>query len=510
MNIDIKAFIPYLSITCLFFVIAGSYRCFKYGGKKKAPGYIPIVLLLIMYIHKFHAASPQKSKYLKMIFLFFFIVCFFVNCSRCNSPEQEEKPLKRLWLTFLGGEGPDSGFSMTIDPTGSIYIAGSSEVDWWNDSTKQTWSQPGGGFITRMDINGNMINTIPLHSITCYDFTFDQEGNFCIMGHGGETLKNPIREQAHADILLASMDKSGNVLWHTYMGSEKYQDTGNDIAVSQNGDIFVVGRSELGWGEPLHAFNGFYDALVAKFDANGNRLWHTFLGSAYADEACAVNTSPDGFIFVAGNSIGSWGNPINPHSGNDDGFIAKMDSAGNILWNTFIDFGAGESCKVITLDKTGDIIVAGTSETWALVDKQQKWIGDVFIARFSRDGNLLWKQSYGSEDDDRCKDIAIDENNNIYMIGDTHAEWKNSLNSISGQSDTFLAKFNNQGSLEWTFFMGSDYIDLSDKLAIHSSGSIILTGLSLKSWGYPLRDYSGSGDIFVTSISVQTNKNLLY
>jgi len=47
MNIDIKAFLPYLSIICLFFVIAGSHRCFKYGGKKKALAYIPIALLLI-------------------------------------------------------------------------------------------------------------------------------------------------------------------------------------------------------------------------------------------------------------------------------------------------------------------------------------------------------------------------------------------------------------------------------------------------------------------------------
>jgi hypothetical protein len=445
--------------------------------------------------------------FLKMFSLVFFIVCFLVNCSIFNPHKEVETPLKRLWLTFLGDEGLDSGFSLGIDPTGYIYITGTSEVDWWNDSTKQTWSQLGGGFITRMDINGNLMNTIPLYSILCYDFAFDREENFCIMGHGSETLKNPIREQAHADILLARMDKSGNVLWHTYMGSEKYQDTGNDLAVSQNGDIFVVGRSELGWGEPLHAFNGFYDALVAKFDANGNRLWHTFLGSAYADEAYAVYTSPDGFFFVAGNSISSWGDPINPHSGNDDGFIAKMDSSGNILWNTFIDFGAGESCRVITQNEAGDIFVAGTSETWVLVDKQQRWIGDVFIACLSRDGNLLWKQSYGSEDDDRCKDIAIDENNNIYMVGDTNSDWRNSLNSLPGLSDVFLAKFNSQGNLEWIFFMGSDYIDLSNKLAIHPSGNIILTGISLKGWGYPLRDYSGSGDVFVTSISVPTGRD---
>jgi hypothetical protein len=75
--------------------------------------------------------------FLKMVPLFFFIVCFLVNCSIFNPQKEEETPLKRLWLTFLGGEGLDAGYCLGIDPTGYIYITGSSEVDWWNDLYQQ-------------------------------------------------------------------------------------------------------------------------------------------------------------------------------------------------------------------------------------------------------------------------------------------------------------------------------------------------------------------------------------
>lgn len=47
MNIDIIKFIPYLWLISLASVIIGSFRCFKYGGKKKALAYIPIAFLLI-------------------------------------------------------------------------------------------------------------------------------------------------------------------------------------------------------------------------------------------------------------------------------------------------------------------------------------------------------------------------------------------------------------------------------------------------------------------------------
>ncbi len=431
---------------------------------------------------------------------------FFSGSCTVKKSAVEEKQPQKLWLTFLGGEGWDYSYSMRLDSKGDIYVTGTSEEQWWKNSTQHTPAQAmvqlDEGFIARLDINGSLLDTIPLNSIVCFDFTFDQGDNFCIIGMGGEALDNPIREPAETDILIARMTRDGQLLWHTYMGSEKYHDVGNDVAAGQNGEILVVGRSERGWGGPVQAFNGFYDAVVAKFDAAGRRQWHTFLGSTEVDSAHAVEVSPEGYIFVAGNSSSSWGDPIVPHSGYEDGFIAKMDGNGNVIWNTFIRFDACETCTDIILDEMGDIFVAGTSLAWLTIDRQQVTMGDVFIARLSREGDLLWKFEYGTDDDDLCTGIAIDENNSIYMIGESDGDWEQAINSRAGLSDTFLAKFTDQGTLDWIYFMGCKSFDIPGKIALHPTGAVILAGMSKKSWGESIRGYSNDLDIFVTSLSL--------
>lgn len=45
-----------------------------------------------------------------------------------------------------------------------------------------------------------------------------------------------------------------------------------------SGNIYVVGYSGATWGSPVRAFGTGNDAYVAKLDSSGNLLWNTFLG----------------------------------------------------------------------------------------------------------------------------------------------------------------------------------------------------------------------------------------
>ncbi len=112
-----------------------------------------------------------RSFHFLVVFCCVSLTLILGNCT-VDEPDVEEKPLQKLWVTFLGDEGPDYCYSLRLDGQGDIYVAGTGEGDWWNGSTSQTparsMEQPGGGFITRMDINGNLLNTIPLDSMVCY------------------------------------------------------------------------------------------------------------------------------------------------------------------------------------------------------------------------------------------------------------------------------------------------------------------------------------------------------
>ena len=74
-----------------------------------------------------------------------------------------------------------------------------------------------------------------------------------------------------------------NLVWNTFLGSY-IEDTGYDIAAANNGNTYVVGTSNWNWGTPInpHAdncLNGCSNVFVAKLNSNGTLIWNTFFGS---------------------------------------------------------------------------------------------------------------------------------------------------------------------------------------------------------------------------------------
>ena len=158
-----------------------------------------------------------------------------------------------------------------------------------------------------------------------------------------------VRSQAVIDPVLS---------WHTYMG-EKRDDSGEAIAVDERGNVYMAGWSETTWGSPVNPHAGGQDVFVAKLDSKGVLLWHTFLGSSRWDEAKSIAVDGNGNVYVVGTSKKTWGTPVHSHTGNtQDAFVAKLNSKGERMWHTFL--GAGDDRgKAITLDMSGNLYVGG-------------------------------------------------------------------------------------------------------------------------------------------------------
>ena len=133
--------------------------------------------------------------------------------------------------------------------------------------------------------------------------------------------------------LSPNSDSSGNLIWNTFFGSGS-DDEGNNIAVDGNGNVFVTGGSSGTWGSPLHAFaGGIGDAFVAKLDSSGALIWNTFLGGSDADGGIGLAVDGVGNTYVSGISRATWGNPVRAYAtatsdNNYDAFAAKLSSSG--------------------------------------------------------------------------------------------------------------------------------------------------------------------------------------
>jgi hypothetical protein len=343
-----------------------------------------------------------------------------------------------------------------------------------------------------------------------------------------------------------------SVIWNTFVGSPSL-DIPNDMVLDANGNVYIIGSSHATWGSPLRAFGGVDDVFVAKFNSSGTLVWSTFLGSASGrDIGSGIALDGNGNIYVTGRSNASWGTPLNAMesaTNKTDAFVAKLDSSGDIIWNTFIDVSGNDQDDAafqvavdtsgnsyitgyigfyafafklnssgvlqwttylgdnnnsatgydIALDGNQDVYVLGTSSsTWGNPLRSFSDVYDSFIVKLDpSDGAVIWNTFLGGNDYDGGASMALDQDGNIYVTGESDATWGSPIQAYtSSYSNAFVAKLNSSGALIWNTFLGGSDSDYGTGIDVDTSGNVYLSGVSTGTWGNPLRAYAYGGDAY--------------
>ncbi|MFA5009378.1 MAG: hypothetical protein WC534_02220 [Candidatus Paceibacterota bacterium] len=159
-----------------------------------------------------------------------------------------------------------------------------------------------------------------------------------------------------------------------------------------------------------------------------------------------------------------------------------IDSQGNI-------YVAGYFQGTINLDLKGGIFEI-TSFGNSLIDSAV----DIYVAKYSREKDLLWGFSIGSSGKDMPLVLKIDSKENIYLSGyfggladfNPDPESESTLDAVSGR-DAFLAKYNNNGKFEWAkrignlekipFLENDDRFEEARALAFDQDNNVYLAGV---------------------------------
>jgi hypothetical protein len=335
-----------------------------------------------------------------------------------------------------------------------------------------------------------------------YAIALDGSGNICVVGEGGATWGTPINPYAGAtDTFVVKLDNDGTLLWNTFMGSAGFNDSCSAVAIDGDGNIYVVGTSYDTWGTPINAHIGLNDVFVAKLNSSGVLQWHTFLGSPWDDGGAAVAVDGSGNVYVAGDGF-DWGTPINPYTDSRDAFVVKLNSSGVLQWNTFLGSVDYDYCMALTVDGSGNILVAGTSNaSWGTPVTPHAGNYDAFAAKLNSGGAFLWNTFLGATAPDVCSSIAVDGSGNVYVAGSGNTTWGSPVNPHEGGNDTFAAKLNSNGVLQWNTFMGSITGDFSSGIAVDGSGNVYISGTSKVQWGWPGIPYVLVWDAFLAQLN---------
>lgn len=298
--------------------------------------------------------------------------------------------------------------------------------------------------------------------------------------------------------------------WHTFLGADPAgsdDDQGHGVTVDSAGYAYLVGQSNDGdWGSsPIVSYTFGLDGFVAQLDSDGDLLWHTFLGGSETDAAHAIAVdSADNLLVVGTSNGGTWSTvPISNAHGARDVLVAKFNTGGARQWFTFVGTSAEEFGEAIAVDGGGNIYAAGHSGP------------NPYLAKLNSAGEFQWQRVITSTSGDLgyAYGVAADQSGGVYLTGySNYDDWYGAPAPVrphsgyAGQSDAFVAKFDgDDGALLWHTFLGAaDCEDQGHAVVVQTTvptPAIYIAGWSADGWGTPVRPHAGGRDALVAQLN---------
>ncbi len=254
--------------------------------------------------------------------------------------------------------------------------------------------------------------------------------------------------------------------------------------------------------------------------------WSTYLGGSALEYSYSIAVDDAGSVYVGGYTQSSDfptpnGFDTTYAAGFSDGFVSKFDSAGGIVWSTYLGGSSDDFVQGIAVDSNHAVYLTGLtgSTDFPTMNPIQScgcahspFAEDAFVLKLNAAGDaLIYATWFGGGDYDEGDTIAVDNAGNAYVVGFTASTDFPTVNPIQpayggGPDDAWVAKFNAAGSAAvWATYLGGSNDEWGLGLAIDGSSEVFVTGNTLSvdfPTFNPIQASNGGGlDAFVTKIS---------
>jgi pimeloyl-ACP methyl ester carboxylesterase len=390
-----------------------------------------------------------------------------------------------LYSTYLGGSAiantehgqGDYGHAIAIDTQGNAYVTGwtySSNFPVTSNAfqitNKAVANSEATGFISKLNSNGTVLIYSTFLGGSTLDepisIALDSQNNVFTTGFtfstdypttvGALQTTNNSGSRGQWNTFVSKLNSNGSgLVYSTYLGgSGEYGSTvdgnyaGPYVAVDGSDDAFVESFAQSSdfpvttgaYQTANKAFaNGGSNITLSKLNPAGTGLvYSTYIGGSSnpGDFSEGLVLDSSGNVYVTGYTY-SHDFPVisgafqstnkGAASGNDTGFVAKVNPSGTgLVYSTYLGGSGGDDAYSVALDNSLDLYVAGTSAsadfpvTANSYQSTLKASSDAYVVELNPSGSSeLYGTYFGGSGNDGVYQVALDPLGNVYLAGYT-------------------------------------------------------------------------------------------
>ncbi len=213
--------------------------------------------------------------------------------------------------------------------------------------------------------------------------------------------------------------------------------------------------------------------------------WQNTIGGSDEDWLYSIQQTTDGGYILGGFSESNIsGDKTENCIGNDDYWIVKTDTAGNIQWQNTIGGSNHDYMQFIQQTADGGYILGGTSGSNISGDKTENSIGgwDYWIVKIDAVGNIQWQNTIGGSNYDWLYSIQQTADGGFIFGGESNSNISGDKteNNI-GSFDYWIVKTDPLGNIQWQNTIGGNFSDKLNSIRQTADGGYILGGPSSSS-----------------------------
>ena len=187
-----------------------------------------------------------------------------------------------------------------------------------------------------------------------------------------------------------------------------------------------------------------------------NLPWARIYGGSDYDWTKSIQQTSDGGYIVAGYTY-SFG------AGENDCWILKLTSAGNIEWQRTYGRISHDGARSIQQTGDGGYIVAGYTYSFSAGEY------DFWILKLDSAGAIQWQCTYGGIEWDIASSIQQTSDGGYIVAGHTYSFG-------AGQNDFWILKLNSTGTIQWQLTYGGSSWDYAVCIQQTNDGGYIVAG----------------------------------